>query len=153
MIRGIKFIVPSGTYPLLNMVMKSIDIKKYFWILVEEDVHKGFDKGFESYFDKDQYQGSEFEQIIKEECYVVLLNLQAYNNQSEFMRQNSYDDFLNSKCELIVFINDGIYVDIYAKDRMLIDELKSNARMNGFKDIVYITNENDSRTGLGGFSA
>lgn len=145
MIRGIRFEVPHERFAVLHLITNDINIKKYFWILVEEDVHREW----ENYFKKDRYSGSEFEFAIKDEnCYAVLLNLQAYMNKKDFTKIRSYNDF-----ELIIFINDNTRVDIYAKDLGLIEIIKSNAEQNKFEDIKYITEENDRRTGPKGFSA
>lgn len=150
MIRGISFEVPNERYPLLYLITRGIEISKYFWILVEEDVHKGN----ENYFKKDRYPGSEFEQVITDEdCYSVLLNLQAYFAESDFIRPKNYSEFLTGKCQLIVFVNDCCYIDIYAKDIEIIEKIKGNAQNNGFGSIEYITEANDRRTGSGGFSA
>ncbi len=150
MIRGLSFEVPNDRFPLLYLITRGIDITKYYWILVEEDVHKDND----SYFEKDRYSGSEFELVIREDnCYVVLLNLQAYCAESDFVRPKNYSEFLTGKCQLIVFVNDCCYVDIYAKDMEIIERIKHNAQNNEFKNIEYITEENDPRMGLGGFSA
>lgn len=150
MIRGIRFEVPHKRFPVLYLITKGINTNKYFWILVEEDVHRDW----ENYFDKDRYSGNEFEYVIRDEnCYAVLLNLQAYINEKDFTNIRSYYDFVNSKCELIIFINDNTRVDIYAKDMGLIEIIKRNAEQNKFEDIKYITEENDQRTGPKGFSA
>lgn len=143
MIRGIRFEVPHKRFPVLYLITKNVDIKKYFWILVEEDVHKDWD----NYFEKEKYSGSEFENAIKDEnCYVVLINLQAYKNESDFTKIKSYSDFVNSKCELIIFFNDNVHVDIYAKDIGLIDIIKNNAQDNKFEHIGYIAEETDRRS-------
>lgn len=150
MIRGIRFEVPHKRFPVIYMIIKGIDIEKYFWILVEEDVHRDW----ENYFDRDRYPGSKFEEVISDEnCYAVLINLQAYIDLNDFIKIKSYYEFVNSKCELIIFINDNTRVDIYAKDAVLIEIIKRNAEENKFEDIKYITEESDRRTGINGFSA
>jgi hypothetical protein len=150
MIRGICFEVPHDRFPVLYLITKGINVGKYFWILVEDDVLRDW----ENYFEKDRYPGSEFEDVIKDKnCYAVSINLQAYINESDFANIRSYNDFVNSKCELIIFINDNTRVDIYAKDLGQIEIIKRNAEQNRFEDIMYITEENDQRTGPKGFSA
>lgn len=65
-----------------------------------------------------------------------------------FIELNTYEDFLKSDCEIIILITDSVFVDIYAKDEMVINKIKYNAEQCDFKDIAYITDENDYRTYL-----
>lgn len=140
MIRGISFMVPNKRSPVLYLITKNIDVKKFFWVLIADDVHKRSG----GYFLKDRYPGSEFERIIKDEdCYAVFIYLQAYRKEDEIVDIYNYEEFLKSKCELLLFIDDNIYIDIYAKDIKLIEKIKKNAEINDFKNINYITDEND----------
>ncbi len=66
--------------------------------------------------------------------------------EDDFCEIDTYADFLCSKCEFIIFIVDGIFADIYAKDQTIIEIIKKNAEENKFENIRYITDENDIRT-------
>ncbi len=126
----------------MHIILRNIDIRKYFWFLVQEDV-------IDDFFKSDRYQGIEFEDIINDEtCYAIFLNLQAFPNQMDFTEIKNYEDFLKSKCELVLFINDNSYIDIYAKDNAMIEIVKKNAQENDFKNIRYITDENDKIRGF-----
>lgn len=139
MIRGLEFEVPNKRFAVLYLILKDIGIENYFWFLVQEDV-------IDNFFVKDIYLGSEFEKIINDDtCYAVFINLQAYMRKDDFVVINNYDDYLKSKCELVLFINDNSYIDIYAKDNTVINIIKKNAEINKFKNIRYITDENDTR--------
>ena len=69
--------------------------------------------------------------------------MQAYSNKKDIRRIINYDDFLESKCELIILIDDNKYIDIYTKDKELIEIFNITAKENGFKNIECITKEND----------
>ena len=113
--------VPNKRSPVLYLITKNIDVKKFFWVLIADDVHKRSG----GYFLKDRYPGSEFERIIKDEdCYAVFIYLQAYRKEDEIVDIYNYEEFLKSKCELLLFIDDNIYIDIYAKDIKLIEKIK-----------------------------
>lgn len=142
MIRGIRFEVPNKRYPIIYIVLKNIEISKYSWFIVEEDV-------IDDFFKSKQYPGAEFEDIINDEtCYAIFLNLQAYESENDFVEIKSYNDFLKSKCELIFLIDDNIYIAIYTKDKNKIEKIRQNAEKNNFKNIEYITDENDRRQEL-----
>ena len=38
MVRGIRFMVPNVRYPII-LIVRNIEIKKYFWVIVEEEVY------------------------------------------------------------------------------------------------------------------
>ncbi len=138
MIRGIRFTGPNKWYSTLKLITKDIDIKKYFWFIVDKDVMGDND----NYFDCDLYNGEVFERIIQNEnCYAISINLQVFPNENDVERIHNNSDFQRSKCEIIILIDDNIYIYIYAKDKENIEIIKKNAETNGFKDIRYITDD------------
>lgn len=140
MIRGLEFEVPNKRFAVLHLILKDIGVENYFWVLVQEDV-------IDNFFLKDIYRGEEFEKIINDDtCYAVFINLQAYLKKDDFVVINNYDDYLKSNCELVLFINDNSYISIYVKDRFILETIKKNAEINVFRNIRFITDENDTRT-------
>jgi hypothetical protein len=141
MIRGLSFEVPNKWYPVIYLIMKEINIRKYFWFLAYEDV---YGHEFKDYFEKGRYPGSEFEQVIKEEeCYAVFLNLQAYLKEEEIVKIDNYQGFLESKCKFIILIDDNSYVSIFSKDPEILDTIHQSAILNGFEKIEQITDKNE----------
>ena len=137
MTRGVKFEVPNDRYPVFNLILQGIDIKKFFWFLAWEDV-------IDNYFEKDRYTGSEFEQVIQDaNCYAVSVNLQAFPNEDDISAIHSYQDFLNSKCEILFLIDDNSYIYVYIKDPKALNTLRETAIARQYEHIEYITDEND----------
>ncbi len=138
MIKGLSFQVPNEISAVIYYILKGIEIRKYFWFVAQEDV-------IDDFFKKDRYHGEEFEEVINDEsCYAVFLNLQAYHSEEDVTEINTYEDYLKSKCEFVLFIDDKIYISFYAKGRAIIEKIKEQAEYNGFKNIKYITDENDN---------
>ena len=143
MIRGIKFEVPNQWFPVFSFVLGNIDIKKYFWFLAGEDVIGN--RGYSGYFGKYRYPGSEFEQAIQnEDCYAVSVNLQAFPKEDDISEIHSYQDFENSKCEILFLIDDNSYIYMYIKDPEVLNIIRDTAIANQYENIDYITDENNS---------
>lgn len=144
MIRGV-FSCPKDSSAILPFIIKSIDIKKYIWYVIEEEI-MNFDDNHHLLINK-EYSGEELEKILSDKDILpICINLHAYTAYNEPDNIDTYDDFLKSKCEIAVMIHDCNYIEIYAKDIKLIDTLKSDAEQNKFEDTEYITDENDGRT-------
>lgn len=60
----------------------------------------------------------------------------------------TYEEFVDSDCELVLLIADNSYVSIYCKNKNTIEKLYFNALKNDFEEVLFITDENDTRTGL-----
>ena len=60
----------------------------------------------------------------------------------------TYDDFLNSQCEIALLIVDSTYVTIYIKDQHVTERLYRKAVHIGYENIAFITDENDLRTAV-----
>ena len=146
MIRGICFCVPNGCPKLFEKILHDIDIIKYTWENIENDnqVYR-LNKNNDFLFTKPFYTGYEFKKLISSNNYYsIFVHLHAYFT-NELLKIDSYYDFLNSKCQMIILLTDSIFVEVYCKDVTIIQTLKQNAKKNSFKDIRYITDKNDTR--------
>ena len=144
MIRGLSFEMPNGHGSYLNTILSGTSLEKYVWMVSEDDA---FTNSENYLFNSDVFTGQAFSEIIATPSYYVFFaNIQAYMREDDFCEINTYADFLRSKCELIIFIIDGIFADIYAKDQAIIEIIKKNAEESKFENIRYITDENDIRT-------
>ena len=115
-------------------------MEQYVWKISEDQVYLRRKILFLS----EVLNGQNFKETIScPSYYAVFANLQAYPIGSEFNELNSYEDFLKSSCEIAMFICDNIFVDIYVKDENIINTIKYTAEQCDFKEIDYITDEND----------
>ena len=133
---GIRFKIKNEYNTFLNKILSHIDTDNFQWIVAESEVY--FQKGLEL-FDKQVYTNSEFQNLIKSEnYYTVFCNIQLYNKETEIYEIHNYEEFLKSKCVLILFITDNEFVEIYTKDKKLLKILKNNASNNHFSKIELI---------------
>lgn len=147
MTRGISFQIPNSHDKHIANILSGIDLNQYVWRINEDEVYRTVD--FEYLFSKNVYSGKELQELISaQDYYAVFLNLQGYMSENDIAEINSYEDFLNSKCKIIVLVADNTFVDIYAKDINLIETIHLSAKEYDYTDISYITDQNDMRSVL-----
>ena len=113
MIRGICFCVPNGCPKLFEKILHDIDIIKYTWENIENDnqVYR-LNKNNDFLFTKPFYTGYEFKKLISSNNYYsIFVHLHAYFT-NELQKIDSYYDFLNSKCQMIILLTDSIFVEV-----------------------------------------
>ena len=77
--------------------------------------------------------------------FIVFLKMQAYLEPENFKEIIALDDFNKSKCRLILLIYDCEYVEVYAKDKNIIQSVYSNAISNNFSDIKLLKDSGITR--------
>lgn len=92
--------------------------------------------------------GLELKKLIKDNIYyLIFADLKAYPKGEALEEIETYEEFTESKCEVVVLVADGDYIHIYAKDPKAIELMYENALNQGFY-VEYVTDENDGRTRL-----
>lgn len=148
--RGISFLVNSEYNNYIGKILQCTDLAQYTWCIDEDEVlvfdeNKG--RVCEQFFSNLILTGREFEEIVtQKEYYVVQVNMKAYPPNAPRSDIQTYSDFVKSKCEVVLLISDAIYVELYCKNREYIENVRELCRQNDFKNVEYITDENDCRT-------
>ncbi|QWH12690.1 DUF2691 family protein [Bacillus mycoides] len=149
--RGIIVDIPNEYDNLLWKVLKPIDISSFDWWVGSEEsylvAHGGMD---EALFPEEPtiVEGSDLKRLFKGNIYyVIFADLKAYPKGEEVVDIETYEEFKESKCELVLLVADCTYVTIYAKDQKAIKLMYENAIDQGFY-VEYVTDENDGRTRL-----
>ncbi len=132
---GLKFKIKNEYDKVLNKIFHDIDCSDCKWKIVNEEV---LGKKGKAFFTKYEYEDEEFQEIIKSEYYPIFLNLQMFYKNHNVTKLNSYDDFIKSSCELILFITDNIFVDIFIKNKNMIEKIYENAIHFDYANIEYI---------------
>ena len=149
--RGISFEIPNEYGSLLGDMLKPIDITAFSWrigdgesyIVVDDKLDRELFLGNEIIL-----EGTELKSLlVNNRHYIIFADLQAYP-KGEYSDIKTYEDFIKSKCELVLLVVDSSYVTIYCKSEEAIELLYNNAKVCGFKAVAYIIDENDTRTRL-----
>lgn len=91
------------------------------------------------FFNNEIYKWIDFEAMIKSKMhYPIFLNLQIYYNSNFLQNINNYSEFLDSECQLILFIIDNEYVEVYTKNQNHLNLINKNVIKYNFEDVKYI---------------
>lgn len=138
---GIKFLIKNEYDIILNKIFQGIDCSNFRWKIEDEEV---LGEQGKSFFVKTDYSDNEFQNMIQKEHYPIFLNLQMYYKNSDVNDIKNYDQFLTSSCQLILFIVDNIFVEIYAKNQTILEKISKNAVDFDFSNIEYINESLDT---------
>ncbi|MGF9977993.1 DUF2691 family protein [Viridibacillus arvi] len=149
--RGISFEIPNEYGTLLGEVLKPIDTTVFSWRIGNGEsyivLNDELDKELFSE-DRKEIEGAELKNILENNIYyIIFADLQAYTD-GEFSDIETYEEFIESQCEIVLLVVDSCYVTIYCKNKETIELLYKNAAECGYEDIKYITEVNDTRTRL-----
>ncbi|MDA1679093.1 DUF2691 family protein [Bacillus cereus group sp. TH152-1LC] len=149
--RGVIVDIPNEYDNLLWKVLKPIDITLFDWRVENEESYFVLSDGLgPELFSEDNkvMSGLELKKLIKDNIYyLIFADLKAYPKGEVLEEIETYEEFKESKCELVLLVADCTYVTIYAKDQKAIELMYENTRNQGFY-VEYVTDENDGRTRL-----
>jgi len=149
--RGISFELPNDYGSFLKDILQPINVQAFNWHIdnVEAFASRNGSHMNELFpLNREQLTGSELKEVIEtEQAYVIFAELRAFQGPVTSYPE-TYEEFAESDCQLVLLIVDTIYTTIYCKDQQMLHALYENARSFGFHDLEYLNEQNDSRTRL-----
>jgi len=140
---GVRFKIPNQYDQFLYKILNSIDNDAYRWEIVEDEI---LTSNGDFLFKKKTYSNQKYKKIISRETYYsIFANIQLYKKTDAITNIDNYKEFQNSNCQLVVFITDNIFVDIYAKNEKYLEIIYRNAIDNNFLDIKKVKSVVDVR--------
>lgn len=140
---SIKFNISNSYDKNLKKIFNNINFDNYIWKIEEEEV---FGNKSDCFFEKTMYNSKEFQEKIDSDVYyIIFLNLQLFKNGTKIVKINTYKDFVSSDCELILFVTDSKFVQIYSKQSAIINKIKENLELNNINIIQNEIKEIDVR--------
>ena len=149
--RGLSFEIPNAYGKYLFEILDGTNIKGFTWKIGDG----------ESYFIENNTLGSPLfptscvldgqglhKEISNEAYYLIFVDLKGFPRKSDVREIATYQEFVESECQFVFLLVDSSYVTIYSKDQITIKQMFSKAITAGYKNIEYITDENDERTTL-----
>ncbi|MGE7982290.1 DUF2691 family protein [Solibacillus sp. NPDC093137] len=152
--RGVSFEIPNRYGRYLYDILEDINIKNYFWKSGDGEAYYIDNKQIgEAMFPQPYtYNGQDlYNRISAKDYYVLFADLKAFKENTHIQGIATYEDFLNSQCEIALLIVDSSYITIYVKDQHVTERIYRKAVQNGYENIAYITDHNDPRTALTSF--
>lgn len=137
---GIRFEIPNEWNNYLNLILYNINTENYNWLISDEEIYL---EGFVDLFRKSIYDDISFKKIIsRNKYYLIVGNIAAFKSLNCKDIYN-YEDFQNSDCEILMIIVDSCYIDIYVKNKKILEQIKNNAINNKFRNVEYIKEESE----------
>jgi uncharacterized membrane protein len=151
MIRGITYEIPNAYGNYLSDILEPLSALELFWSIEEQEIYIVQDDKLSDtllFANNTTLENKSFWETLKEsEYYIIFSDLKAHSTSDNSVIQ-TYADFLQSNCQLVLLVADCNIVTIYCKDPHLLEVLYNQAATKTFKNIQYITDENDVRTYL-----
>jgi len=149
--RGITFEIPNAYGNYLSDILEPLSALELFWSIEEQEIYtvQGDRLSDTLLFPNNKaIENKPFWKTLEEnEYYIIFSDLKAYSTPSIGV-VNTYSDFLQSNCQLVLLIADCTIVNIYCKNPHSLEALYNQAVAKAFKNIEYTTDENDARTYL-----
>ncbi|WP_456363677.1 DUF2691 family protein [Priestia aryabhattai] len=147
--RGITYEIPNEYGNFISDILEPLSSLKLFWSVGEQEIYKVEDNKLknEPLFLNNVTIGSKtFWKSLKDsKYYVVFSDLKAYSTE-KIVPIKTYADSQESNCQLVLLIADCTIVTVYCKEPQLLENLYKKATTMDYKNIEYITDENDERT-------
>ena len=135
---GIHFEIPNEWNNYLNLILGNINTENYNWLISDEEIYL---EGLVDLFRKSIYDNISFKKTISgNKHYLIVGNVAAFKSLNCKDIYN-YEDFQNSDCEILMIIVDSCSIDIYVKDKKILEQIKNNAINNKFRNVEYIKEE------------
>lgn len=126
---------------LLPEMLNKIDLLKYQWQIIQDQIiYYENDRIMQGIFNADFLSGEEFEKCIaRKGYYFIFVDLKAYKARSKIIDIETFEDFMNSDCELVFMCYDTVYIEIYCKDMEILNIIYDNCTNNNFDKVQYIS--------------
>lgn len=129
-VNSYKYFIEYGNF--LYILFCNISEKDLIWHITDDDVIKGT----KWLFEKEDYSGKEFINLIKEnDSLPIFCNIKIYkSNGIKNIDENK--SFLNNDYEIMIIIIDNMFIDIYSNNKVLEEIIKKNLEIIGAKNII-----------------
>jgi hypothetical protein len=146
---GITFKLKNEYNNFLSKIFDNIGVDNFKWNITDNEIiYKDENNHLStSIFNEDTMNGSNFLKCIEiEKYYLVYADIKAFNNKTKIINIETYNDFINSDCEIALFCTDTVDVELYCKSKIILDKIIENCTRFGFDDLQILTKDKDNRT-------
>lgn len=131
---------PSGD--ILRRLFEGFDCSKYTW---DVDNEHAIDENNNNLFESRVYTGEDFGQAVnKKAASVTVVSFKAFDGKVE--KIDSFDDYLDSDCQLMLYVIDGDFIDIYCKNEEDLKFFYDRAKLLEAEELCYAGCNEDMRS-------
>lgn len=123
----------------LLKIFKEIDLLNYDFEIISDDIlYKENGDIKQGLFGSDWLTGQEFfNYISKEQYYLIFTDIKAYPSNKEHTEINTFEDFLKSNCIIVFLCVDSSFIEVYCKDRYLLETIYNNCVGDDFEKVEF----------------
>ena len=145
---GLSFKVENKYDNYLNKIFDTIDVENYNWDIVTDDIFEGNNEK-SGLFHTDKVTGKEFKKIIaNENYYMIFVDLKAYPVDSIHSKVESYEDYINGNCQIILLCIDSVNIYFYCKNESVLKKVYNNCIINGFSSVEHVASDDAVKLGV-----
>lgn len=143
---GLSFKIPNAYGKYLADILKPLPVNDYQWLIDNDEIHLLKNDEFinEFLFKKEDrlVTGDRLYNIAKSNTYyLVFVTLRAFSKDGQLQRVRTYQEFLDSDCQIAFAVNDCSYVMFWCKDGELASKMYDYTQSKGYKDVEYISED------------
>lgn len=140
--RGISFQIPNEYGRFLNDILEPLDCALYNWLIGNGQILQAIDDQLidEELFRENEtiISGAELNyRINRKSYYTIFADLKGFPKGKKISKIETYEDYLQSDCKIVLLITDSIYVSVYCKDEGILDRLYGNAKNKEYHSMIY----------------
>lgn len=117
-----------GNY--LAKIFASIDLSIYMWKIITDDILREENGELkQGLFETDLPNGNSFKNAIsRESYYLIFADFKAYFCDVEYEPIQTFEDFMESNCQIVFMCWDSSFVEIYCKDKKILEKIYYNCK-------------------------
>lgn len=124
----------------LYKIFSGINLLNYVWQIKTDDfLYSENGELKENFFGTNILSGEEFIRCIsRDSYYIIFADIKAYPiGDEKSIEIETFNDFLESNCELVLLCTDSTFIEFYCKDRDILDRVFNNCIDNDFVEVQY----------------
>lgn len=146
--RGIGIHYTGGYGAIYKSLFKNIPWKEYDWYASDSEIIQSN----RNICLPERLSLPKFSSLLDEENYLVIFSkIEGLKKGGRHIPIKTYEQFLNSDCEIMLLVTDSMYINIYAKEQNLILQFLNNAETLTCECIEVLTDKTDWRTEMRAF--
>ncbi len=128
----------------LFRILEGIDLSKYEWEIITDDTlyfeNRLLKQGI---FNNNRIlTGDELLSCIsRENYYMIFVDIKAYLVGKEGVKVQTFDEFLKSNCILVFICTDSSFIEVYCKDKEVLEKIRNNCIGDDFEKVDYLDDE------------
>ena len=139
----------------LKKIFQSLNLKMYDWeIFMDETICCENGKLTNGLFkphlhNKNFLNGNDFDKLIsKNSYYMIFVDIHAYPRNAKRTNIRKYQDFVESECQIILMCVDVSFIEIYCKDKEILNVIYENCKEHKFDSVKFVSMEQAKNRGV-----